>query len=183
MLQQLAWMITIVLVAMLGLVFLIISRKAGRRMDYQPIQEKWYRIRKIWFISLVSVMVLATVLSLSRLPYDQPTEAASSVKEVDVKGYQFYWEMSQEEFIVGEPIQFNVTSMDVTHGFGIYDENFQLLAQTQAMPGYTNKVHYTFEKPGTYQILCLEYCSVGHHQMIKKIVVKPKNGGSEHGGK
>lgn len=183
MLQQLAWVITIILVALLGLVFLIISKKAGGRLDYKPIQEKWYRIRKIWFISLATVMIIATVLSLSRLPYDQPTEAATSIKEVDVKGYQFYWEMSQEEFVVGETIQFNVTSMDVTHGFGIYDENMELLAQTQAMPEYTNKVYFTFEKPGTYQILCLEYCSVGHHQMIKKIVVKPNEGGSGHGGK
>ncbi len=173
MLQQLAWVITIILVALLGLVFLIISKKAGGRMDYTPIMEKWYRIRKIWFFSLATVMVIATVLSLSKLPYDpQTTEAAAKITEVDVKGYQYYWEMSQEEFTVGEPIQFNVTSMDVTHGFGIYNENYELLAQTQAMPEYTNKVYYTFEKPGTYQILCLEYCSVGHHLMVKKIVVK-----------
>ncbi|MCM3117790.1 hypothetical protein M3610_21285 [Neobacillus sp. MER 74] len=77
---------------------------------------------------------------------------------------------------MGEPVQFRVTSKDVTHGFGLYDEKLHLIAQTQAMPDYTNIVSITFKKPGTYKIMCLEYCSTGHHVMIKDIVVKPKGG-------
>jgi cytochrome c oxidase subunit II len=68
---------------------------------------------------------------------------AENLKVVDVKGIQFGWEMSETEFIVGEPIEFRVTSKDVTHGFGLYDENMQLIAQTQAMPEYTNSVFHT----------------------------------------
>jgi len=178
--QQLAWILTVILVFALAVVFLTIARKTARRVDYQPIQEKGYRIRKYWFISLVSVMVIATFFSLRNLPYHDATAAAASgAKVVNVEGYQFYWKLSQEEFFVGEPVQFNVTSMDVNHGFGLYDENMQLLAQTQAMPGYTNVVDFTFTKPGKYQILCLEYCSVGHHVMVKEIVVKEKGGASD----
>ncbi|MGM0904020.1 MAG: hypothetical protein ACQEXB_23310 [Bacillota bacterium] len=91
-------------------------------------------------------------------------------------GLQYNWEMSEESFTVGDKVEFNVTAKDVTHGFGLYDENLELVAQTQAMPEYENSVYYTFEKPGTYKILCLEYCSIGHHVMVKEIVVKPEGG-------
>ena len=72
---------------------------------------------------------------------------------------------------VGEPVEFRVTSADVNHGFGIYDESLRLLAQTQAMPGYTNRLRFTFQKPGKYRILCLEYCGLGHHEMPAEISV------------
>lgn len=180
MIQQIAWFLTVVLVILIGIIFLIIALKAGRRQDYQPIVEKAYRVRKYYFISLVLVMIVITAISLTNLPYsDHHQEAlASSDSEiiVDVKGYQFNWDLSQEEFIVGKPYRFNVTSTDVNHGFGIYDEEMVLLAQTQAMPGYTNPLTITFKTPGTYKILCLEYCSIGHHIMIKDIIVKPDGG-------
>lgn len=93
---------------------------------------------------------------------------------------QFSWQLSDENFVVGEPVQFRVTSKDVTHGFGLYDTKMKIIAQTQAMPEYTNTVAVTFKKPGTYKILCLEYCSTGHHLMMKDIVVKPR-GGADNG--
>jgi len=73
---------------------------------------------------------------------------------------------------VGKPVVFKVTGADVNHGFGIYNEDLRLLGQTQAMPGYTNKLVYTFNKPGKYRILCLEYCGLAHHAMITELNVK-----------
>ncbi|MEH7249867.1 hypothetical protein V7114_24170 [Neobacillus niacini] len=116
-------------------------------------------------------------MSLSKLPYhNQHALAIEHAKVVEVTGLQYAWEFSDENFTVGEEIQFRVTSKDVTHGFGIYNPDLQLIAQTQAMPEYTNTVAITFDEPGTYKILCLEYCSVGHHVMMKDIIVKPKGG-------
>ena len=47
----------------------------------------------------------------------------------------------------------------------------RIVAQTQAMPGYVNVLRYTFKEPGTYQVLCLEYCGVEHHDMKTEINV------------
>ena len=152
-------------------------RRIEKLKEYGPIQEKGYKIRKFYFLGLLAIMGFASAISLSKLPYhDQHAQAKGNVKVVDVTGIQFAWELSDENFIAGEPIQFRVTSKDVTHGFGLYDEKLHLIAQTQAMPDYTNKVSITFNKPGTYKIMCLEYCSTGHHVMIKDIIVKPKGG-------
>ncbi|PXV76312.1 hypothetical protein [Nitrosomonas eutropha] len=72
----------------------------------------------------------------------------------------------------GQPVEFQVSAADVNHGFGIYDENLVLIAQTQAMPGYTNKLIHTFDKPGKFKILCLEYCGLAHHVMITELTVE-----------
>lgn len=178
--QSIAWYATLFLVFLLALAFSFVYGESRKLKDYEPIQEKGYKIRKFYFLGVLAIMGFATAISLSKLPYhNQHAQAKEHSKVVDVTGLQFAWELSEEEFTVGEEVQFRVTSNDVTHGFGIYDEKLQLLAQTQAMPEYTNTLTITFEKPGTYKILCLEYCSVGHHVMIKDIIVKPK-GGMDH---
>jgi cytochrome c oxidase subunit 2 len=41
------------------------------------------------------------------------------------------------------------------------------------MPGYVNKVYYTFSKAGAYKIVCLEYCGLGHHVMATDLTVGP----------
>jgi cytochrome c oxidase subunit 2 len=173
--QSIAWYATLFLVFLLALAFAIVYGESRKLKEYGPIQEKGYKIRRFWFIGLVAVMGFATAMSLTRLPYhNQHANAQGNGKVVDVTGLQYAWQLSDENFTVGEQVNFRVTSQDVTHGFGIYDENLQLIAQTQAMPEYTNTLTITFDKPGTYKILCLEYCSVGHHVMIKEIVVQPE---------
>ncbi len=114
-------------------------------------------------------------MTLKELPYELPASAAGAPLSIDVNAIQFGFEMSEYQAKVGQPIEFNVTSSDVNHGFGIYDENMVVITQTQAMPGYTNKLYYTFTKPGKYKILCLEYCGLAHHFMIADFEVLPDN--------
>ncbi len=66
---------------------------------------------------------------------------------------------------------FNVSAADVTHGLGVYDENLRLLGQTQAMPGYENSLKITFDQPGKYKLMCMEYCGLVHHAMISDFTV------------
>src|SRR5690625_3347524 len=82
------------------------------------------------------------------------------------------WNNNEKEFEVGEQFEFHVTKGNVTHNFGLYDPDLNLIAQTQAMPEYMNEVYLTFEEPGTYQVSCLEYCGLGHHQMMIELEVK-----------
>jgi cytochrome c oxidase subunit II len=176
--QQIAWTVTLFLVFFIALAFAFVYGESKRQKEYGPIQQKAYKIRKYYFLGVFAVMTFVSAITLTRLPYHSPHGvAAKDLKVVDVKGIQFGWEMSDTEFKVGEPIEFRVTSKDVTHGFGLYDKDMQLIAQTQAMPEYTNSVYHTFEKPGKYQILCMEYCSVGHHIMIREITVTDSKGG------
>ncbi|WP_017755797.1 cupredoxin domain-containing protein [Calidifontibacillus oryziterrae] len=169
--QEAAWFTTIIFCFTIIGIFIFVLFNAGTREDYEPVKKQWYRFRNLYFLALIAVLGIATAVTLQDLPFDR-AKAQSDQEVVDVKAMQFAFQLSKNEFKVGQPIEFKVTSSDVNHGFGIYDENMIVLAQTQAMPGYTNSVYYTFVKPGTYKVLCLEYCGLAHHVMQAEITVK-----------
>ncbi len=169
--QELAWLISLALIIVCAAVFLAVILKAGTEAKEQDIQGGPYRYRRPSFWALVGIGVLTAIVSLSDLPYAAQGASSKASQVVEATGYQWYWTLSRDEVSVGEPVEFRVTSADVNHGFGIYDESLRLLAQTQAMPGYTNRLRFTFQKPGKYRILCLEYCGLGHHKMPAEISV------------
>ncbi|MCC7232463.1 MAG: hypothetical protein IT242_05925 [Bacteroidia bacterium] len=76
------------------------------------------------------------------------------------------------ELPAGKTVEFRVTSNDVNHGFAIYDTQNQLIVQTQAMPGYVNRLRWKFEQPGHYSIRCLEFCGAAHAFMESSFLVK-----------
>lgn len=167
--QQLAWIVSCVLIALLAIAFvyvLINSRSAGDNADIAAATGRWRR-RLLWGVTLMCIPIVA--YSLTRLPYAQGAMTGLGSIEVQARGYQWYWELSKTELPVGKPIEFQVTSADVNHGFSIYDANMRIVTQTQAMPGVTNVLRHTFQEPGTYRILCLEYCGVGHHTMMTEL--------------
>lgn len=69
-------------------------------------------------------------------------------------------------------VEFRVTSLDVNHGFGLYDPERRVLAQTQAMPGYVNRLQADLPVAGEYKVFCLEYCALGHHRMRARVEVR-----------
>jgi cytochrome c oxidase subunit II len=174
--QQIAWLLSLALMLLVAFGFTFVALKSGRRADdYTPLQRRAYRIRTKLFWALVLVLGPAMIYSLLDLPYgaSHAHANASGVQPfvIEGKGYQWRWELSRNHVPVGQAVEFRVTSADINHGFAIYDPEMRLVAQTQAMPGYTNKLNYTFSKAGTYKVLCLEYCGIAHHNMITEIKV------------
>lgn len=173
MLHQSVWLISLALMGVLLAVFLFVySQSHVREDDYTPLQKRAYRLRARLFWVLVLTMGPAMVYHLVDLPYDAArAHAGTGTTVIDAVGHQWYWKLSHDEVRVGEPVVFRVTSADVNHGFGIYDLDLKLVAQVQAMPGYTNNLLHTFDRAGTYRVLCMEYCGIVHHNMIAEIKV------------
>ncbi len=92
---------------------------------------------------------------------------------VHVLAQQWSFSFSPDKVPAGVPVEFDVTSSDVNHGFGLYDMGGHLVAQTQAMPGYTNRLIFVFKEPGTYLVRCLELCGTPHFAMQSQITVTP----------
>ena len=170
--QVLAWYATIVLVLAVLTVFLFVLARSGARADYDPVRQRAGHIRTMVFWLLILVCIPATVVSLGDVPYVRARATAQPTDVIQVTARQWSWTLSQNEVTARQPVEFQVTSADVNHGFAIYDENLSLLAQTQAMPNYVNRLRYTFTKPGTYRVLCLEYCGLAHHTMWAEIKVR-----------
>lgn len=169
---SLPWLITIVglLIVASAFVFVLMGSQT-KDDDYNGVMRRAYAIRKGFFIVFIVSGIVITALTLRDLPYDAHATVMDDAVKVNVTGHQWYWDIKQTDFVVGQPVIFNVTSADVNHGFGIYDDQLRLLNQTQAMPGYINKLVHVFEQPGKYKILCLEYCGLSHHSMVAELTV------------
>lgn len=68
----------------------------------------------------------------------------------------------------GENYRLHLSSADLQHGFSLQPQNINL----QILPGYDYIVNITPTTTGEFSIICNEYCGVGHHRMVGKIIVK-----------
>lgn len=176
--QSLAWQLSLILMGALLIAFLFVALRARERVDdYAPLVSRAYRIRTALFWGILLVATPVMLYSLLDLPYANAgiDRQRTAAKVIDVVGRQWSWTLSSTEATAGTPVEFRVTSSDVNHGLGIYDEDMRLVAQTMAMPEYINTLRHTFTRPGTYKLLCLEYCGLIHHSMIAELQVGDAN--------
>lgn len=137
-----------------------------------------YRVRKYYAAVLVGVLLVSLVLTLPYAPYDAYAGVEPAAR-VLVTGRMWSWELKPEGATstaavvlpAGKPIDFDVTGADVTHAFGVYNDEGHLIGQTQAMPGYHNHLRMAFDA-GRYHVLCVEYCGLVHHTMITEFTVR-----------
>lgn len=170
--QEIAWYITVALIGLLAIVFLRVLWTSNRQASYEDVARRAYSFRgKLFWLAIIAGVV---VTGATLIPWPHATfAAAGDAQVVDVTGSQWQWELSKADLRAGQPVEFRVRSKDVNHGFGIYDQSLRMLAQVQAMPGYTNVLRYTFAQPGEYHILCMEYCGVAHHAMRATLTILP----------
>ncbi|GBD04148.1 Cytochrome c oxidase subunit 2 [bacterium HR19] len=62
---------------------------------------------------------------------------------------------------------FHISSLDLQHGFSLQPVNMNF----QVIPGYDHVLKFKPTKEGEYSIICNEFCGIGHHLMIGKVIV------------
>lgn len=67
----------------------------------------------------------------------------------------------------GETYRLHISSFDVQHGFSLQPLNMNFMV----LPGYDYVLTITPTTSGEYAIVCNEFCGIGHHIMIGKILV------------
>ncbi len=73
----------------------------------------------------------------------------------------------------GVPYRIHLSSKDVNHGFSVHkDGEASQKVNFQVVPGYEYVLTMEFPDPGTYHIVCQEYCGLGHQNMVGKIIVE-----------
>jgi cytochrome c oxidase subunit II len=152
-----------VIAVLLASAFVVIAANAGSDVSVERVHRVGYWLRKRWLALLVVIGVVVIGVSLIDLPYASGSDAGRTV--VKVTGGQFFWSLQPARVPAGARVRFDVTSVDVNHGFGLYDPRGHLVGEVQAMPGYHNKLDLTLDRPGTYAIRCLEFCGLNHATM------------------
>lgn len=61
----------------------------------------------------------------------------------------------------------HLSSADVNHGFSLYPVNINF----QVVPGYDYGLKISPNESGDYTIMCNEFCGIGHHLMVGKVIV------------
>ena len=100
---------------------------------------------------------------------------------VDIGGRRVRKEPNSDVFVMSEmwrwsPVlilqmdqsyKLHISSKDVVHGFSIQPVNMNF----QVYPGYDYVLEFKPTEAGEYKVICNEFCGIGHHTMIGKIVV------------
>lgn len=171
--QEAVWLISLALMGAVALAFVVVTAGASRPaidgVAVAHIAYRW-RSRLLWVALILGAAI--SVLSLWTWPFAGHVSTSPKADvTIRAEARQWSWHLDRDSVRVGELVEFVVTSSDVNHGFAVYRDKTHLVAQTQAMPGYENKLRIRFTDPGEYEVLCLEYCGVGHHMMRAVIKV------------
>lgn len=158
----------------LAAIFLLVARSTrGPTVPWTEVAHRGYVIRRFWFGILLVSAIVALGTTLPGVPYSTQRLAASGSQPplvVHVTAQQWAWLMDPATLPASRPIEFQVQSKDVNHGFGIYDAAGHIVGQVQAMPGFTNVLVMSLPA-GTYEIRCLELCGQYHAAMIRPFEV------------
>jgi cytochrome c oxidase subunit 2 len=103
-------------------------------------------------------------------PFDHPglRKVGPGAYEAYYVAHIFSFSPASIEVPAGSHVTFYVTSEDVEHGFSIPETG----VNTMVTPGWVSSVSHTFNTPGTFLLICNEYCGSGHQLMAAKVVVK-----------
>ena len=151
--------------------------------EASPTQEN-RRLEITWTIATAVILLFVGVASYGVLAdqnvtyQPQAEDAAGDPVVVHAEAYQWGWEMSYpkagnfttgNEIVVPKdrPVQVQVTSRDVIHGFHAPE----LGLKQDALPNQVNTIRTVPYEEGTYQGYCSEYCGVSHSQMYFTIEV------------
>jgi cytochrome c oxidase subunit 2 len=66
----------------------------------------------------------------------------------------------------------HLSALDVNHGFSLYPMNINF----QVVPGYDYGLRIKPTEAGDFRIVCNEFCGIGHHAMVGRIIVTEPGG-------
>jgi cytochrome c oxidase subunit II len=125
-------------------------------------------VTAIW-LGTSSVLVLA-LLAWGLSVYSAEEVSHPNTLQIDVTGQQWLWTFNYPGtgvntrtlvLPVNRPVQFNVTSVDVTHGFW----PVSLGVQVDANPGVVTVIRATPDKLGSFTVRCSQLCGLYHSFM------------------
>jgi cytochrome c oxidase subunit 2 len=126
--------------------------------------------------------VVPTILVLIMFYYgwrgfDVIRHVPSDAMTVRVTGRMWSWSFEYENGMTSDtlyvplddPVRLAINSTDVIHS--LYIPAFRI--KEDAVPGMETKLWFTATEPGSYDLLCAEYCGLRHAYMLTKVVVLP----------
>ena len=169
------WVITVsyTLLSIIGVTIgLIVFRSTRVGFHVRtPRRSALERRETLWGFVVLTFLVIVLGGTIFQIPYWSDTSKAGVRQHLTVTGRQFAWTVDPARIKAGVKTEIDVRATDVNHGLGIYDTEDRLVKQVNVVPGVKQQFTMTFDKPGTYRLLCLEFCGLDHHLMANDLEV------------
>jgi len=150
--------------------FAVIVTKKGKGTIVKPaLFYSW-----VGFLVVIGVSLhIATAQTIPWKHMDLNRREITPDKVFDITVGNHKFNLPSEKLLidVNDKVMFNVTSSDLTYGFGLFRQDNSMLFQMQVVPGHLNDVMWQFVKPGVYSIRSTEYSGPAGIHMIEKDVV------------
>jgi cytochrome c oxidase subunit 2 len=168
--------IVFVLVESMLVIFVIRYRRRQKNAYGESFHSN--TVLEILWTVVPAIVFLWLGISSVKLVYAEQTAPAKPFV-IQAIGHQWYWEFKYPNGYdvfktvnvpEGVPVEFEITSADVTHGFYIPN----LRVQQDAVPGRYTFVQMDAITSGTFEIECNLFCGVNHSQMLSPMIVMPK---------
>jgi cytochrome c oxidase subunit 2 len=122
-----------------------------------------YRVEPGAFFARVQRLVTSNkVGEEAGIPIVEPAPGGDAY--LVARWYQFYPILKLK---AGQTYRLHISSLDVQHGLSLQPVNMNF----QVLPGYDHVLTITPNRPGTYSLVCNEFCGIGHHTMTGRILV------------
>lgn len=127
------------------------------------------------FYTLVAVLITCGVslhlITYNTIPWTEVDLNAANITsdtrfDIRVADHRFILPSPVLEARCGEITEFNVTTDDLTYGFGLFRPNNSMVFQMQVVPGHANVMKWEFAENGTFTIRSTEYSGPDGAQMI-----------------
>jgi len=161
------------IIVFLMVYFLVRYRRSRNPRATELPGRTWLELLWIGLATLVVISMFFAGLTgfrfLRRIPADSMT-----VKVVSrMWSWLFVYEngLKSPDLVVplGRNVKVDLTSEDVIHSFFV--PAFRVKQDT--VPGMTTHAWFRATQPGTYDILCAEYCGERHSAMLARLIVLP----------
>jgi cytochrome c oxidase subunit 2 len=165
-------MLSATLVAMVALAFFVKYRRRSETQGTPHVEPR--AIHEVLFIGIPLGFFLLWFAIGFPLFVKLKTPPKDAM-DVYVQGKKWMWKFAYPggpsgvdvlRVPAGRPVRLLITSRDVIHSF--YVPDFRL--KQDAVPGRYTETWFTAAAPGRHQVLCAEYCGLGHSAMLAEII-------------
>lgn len=130
------------------------------------------------FVGFLTVLgVSLHIVTYNTIPWapvdlDRGAYTADQTFSITVADHRFHLPAEKLRIECGETVLFEVTSADLTYGFGLFRPDHSMVFQMQVVPGHRNDILWTFDRPGVYTIRSTEYSGPAGTSMIVEDAVE-----------
>ncbi len=127
--------------------------------------------------ALVIVGVSIHILTFNKIPWVEMDLKRDGIENdivfhIEVADHQFKLPKDKMVIECGNKALFELNSLDLTYGFGLFRQDGTMVFQMQVVPGSRNDLLWQFHKNGVYNIRSTEYSGPKGAKMFVKDAVE-----------